>query len=68
MHSPFLNRLLDATRGIGLSIAFAGTLIVSASAQGRYKIFGLPTPTGYNSAALGLNDNGNVGDWVEAGD
>jgi hypothetical protein len=32
----------------------------TASAQERYKIINLPTPAGSNSAALGLNDNGNV--------
>src|ERR1700722_19620514 len=55
-----LQRSFSRVRLAGLSLALAGTLIVNASAQDRYKIIRLPTPGGFNSAALGLNDNGNV--------
>ena len=43
-------------------------LVVSASAQDRYKITSLPSPAGYNSSALGLNDNGNVVGYNVQGD
>jgi probable HAF family extracellular repeat protein len=43
-------------------------LVVPASAQDRYKIISLPTPSGYNSSALGLNDNGNVVGYNVEGD
>jgi probable HAF family extracellular repeat protein len=43
-------------------------LAASASAQDRYKIISLPTPAGYNSSALGLNDNGNVVGYSVQGD
>jgi len=43
-------------------------LVVPASAQDRYKIISIPTPSGYNSSALGLNDNGNVVGYNVQGD
>jgi probable HAF family extracellular repeat protein len=43
-------------------------LVLSAPAQDRYKIMSLPTPAGYNSSALGLNDNGNVVGYNVQGD
>jgi probable HAF family extracellular repeat protein len=43
-------------------------LAVNASAQDRYKIIRLPTPAGYNSSALGLNDNGSVVGYNVQGD
>ena len=43
-------------------------LAVFASAQDRYKIINLPAPSGYNSSALGLNDNGNVVGYNVQGD
>jgi probable HAF family extracellular repeat protein len=65
--SCFLPRLLGA-RGAILLFSLSGALILSASAQDRYKIIGLPTPAGSNSAALGLNDNGNVVGYSFQGD
>ncbi|MBV8278767.1 MAG: hypothetical protein JO170_26380 [Verrucomicrobia bacterium] len=43
-------------------------LVLNSSAQNRYKIITLPTPAGSNSAALGLNDNGNVVGYNVQGD
>jgi len=37
-------------------------------AQTRYKIIHIPTPDGYNSTALGLNDSGNVVGYSYQGD
>ena len=68
MHLAFLHRLLGAARGATFSLALSGALVGSASAQDRYKIVSLPTPAGYNSAALGLNDNGNVVGYSFQGD
>ncbi len=62
----FLPRLLGA-RGAMLFV-LSGALILSAPAQDRYKITSLPTPAGSNSAALGLNDNGNVVGYSFQGD
>ena len=44
------------------------TLALNASAQDRYKVISLPTPAGYNSSALGLNDSGNVVGYNVQGD
>jgi probable HAF family extracellular repeat protein len=49
---------------LATSIAVAA----NASAQERYKIISLPTPAGYNSSALGLNDNGSVVGYNVQGD
>ncbi len=44
-----------------LSSALLGSILTGTGhAQTRYKIIHLPTPEGYNSTALGLNDSGNV--------
>src|ERR1700749_514603 len=43
-------------------------VVVPASAQDRYKIISLPTPSGYKSSALGLNDDGNVVGYNVQGD
>ena len=60
-----IQRSWTASRVAGvLMLAFA----VTASAQDRYKIISLPTPSGYNSSALGLNDNGNVVGYNVQGD
>src|SRR5580700_9618815 len=67
MHLAFLPRLLGARPAI-LLLALSGAWILSASAQDRYKIIGLPTPAGSNSAALGLNDNANVVGYSFQGD
>jgi probable HAF family extracellular repeat protein len=63
-----IQRSLSTVRLAGFSLVLAGALIVSASAQGRYKIVSVPTPAGYDSAALGLNDNGNVVGYNVQGD
>jgi probable HAF family extracellular repeat protein len=39
-----------------------------SQAQTRYKVIRLPTPDGYNSTALGLNDSGNVVGYSYQGD
>jgi len=57
--------LFSAGRMAGLLLL---ALAVNASAQDRYKIISLPTPAGYNSSALGLNDNGNVVGYSFQGD
>jgi probable HAF family extracellular repeat protein len=67
MHLPTLNRLLTMVRLYWL-LALTGGLLVSASGQQRYKITSLPTPAGYDSAALGLNDNGSVVGYSFQGD
>ena len=66
MHLAFLSRLLG-TRGAALFM-LSGASILCASAEDRYKIVSVPTPAGYNSAALGLNDNGNVVGYSFQGD
>src|SRR6201987_5931328 len=63
-----IQRSLSTVRLAGFSLVLAGALIVNASAQGRYKIVSVPTPAGYDSAALGLNDNGNVVGYNVQGD
>ena len=61
----FTPRFLGA---ITLSLAVTGALAATASAQDRYKIISLPTPAGFDSAALGLNDNGSVVGYSFQGD
>jgi probable HAF family extracellular repeat protein len=61
-------RSFSTVRLAGLSLVLAGAPIVSASAQDRYKIISLPTPAGFDSAALGLNDNGSVVGYSFQGD
>src|ERR1700721_2924090 len=61
----YIQPLCSAARMAGLLIL---ALAVSASAQDRYKIISLPTPAGYNSSALGLNDNGSVVGYNVQGD
>jgi probable HAF family extracellular repeat protein len=68
MYFSTLERWCSRVRLTGLSLALAGALIANASAQDRYKIIRLPTPAGYDSAALGLNDNGNVVGYSVQGD
>jgi probable HAF family extracellular repeat protein len=60
-----IQRLRPAAPVAGLLML---ALALSASAQDRYKIINLPTPAGYNSSALGLNDNGNVVGYNGQGD
>src|SRR5260370_29132362 len=59
---------LISARSVALFLLLTAAFVVSASAQARYKIITLPTPTGYNSAALGLNDNGSVVGYSFQGD
>jgi probable HAF family extracellular repeat protein len=68
MHFSCVHHLLNSARKAGLCLALTGALIASAPAQDRYKIIGLPTPAGYDSSALGLNDNGNVVGYSFQGD
>src|ERR1700683_113673 len=68
MYFSTLERWCSRVRLTGLSLALAGALIANASAQDLYKIIRLPTPAGYDSAALGLNDNGNVVGYSVQGD
>src|SRR5258708_36326844 len=63
-----IQRSFSTVRLAGFSLVLAGALIANASAQDRYKIISLPTPAGYDSAALGLNDNGNVVGYSFQGD
>jgi probable HAF family extracellular repeat protein len=58
MYLPFVRSLLLTLRLIGLLTAAA--VAGNAAAQVKYKIVNLPTPTGSDSAALALNDSGNV--------
>jgi probable HAF family extracellular repeat protein len=51
-----------------VAAAFLLQATTNAPAQERYKIINLPTPAGSNSAALGLNDNGNVIGYSFQGD
>jgi probable HAF family extracellular repeat protein len=60
-----IQRLWTAARAAGVLML---GLVVPASAQDRFKIISLPTPAGYNSSALGLNDNGNVVGYNVQGD
>ncbi|MBV9274700.1 MAG: DUF3466 family protein, partial [Verrucomicrobia bacterium] len=51
--------------------AFAALTAFSAFpafGQNRYQIVSLPTPAGYNSAAMGLNDNGEIVGYSFQGD
>src|SRR5258707_1307612 len=59
---------LISARSVALFLLLTAAFVVSASAQARYKIISLPTPTGYDSAALGLNDNGGVVGYSFQGD
>src|SRR5260221_11295622 len=59
---------LISARSVALFLLLTAAFVVSASAQARYKIITLPTPTGYDSAALGLNDNGSVVGYSFQGD
>src|SRR5258707_12431229 len=68
MHFRFVVDPFALTRSTGILLALAATLVATASAQDRYKIIGLQTPAGYNSAALGLNDNGSVVGYRFQGD
>jgi probable HAF family extracellular repeat protein len=54
-----------------ISAFCAGALLFHAGvleAQPRYKIIRIPTPDGFNSTALGLNDSGNVVGYSYQGD
>jgi probable HAF family extracellular repeat protein len=68
MHFSCIHRLFIFARGTGLSLVLTGVLISSVTAQDRYKIISLPTPSGYDSSALGLNDNGCVVGYSFQGD
>ena len=68
MHPSRLHYLLNSAREAGLCFALTLALIAPVSAQDHYKIIGLPTPAGYDSSALGLNDNGNVVGYSFQGD
>ncbi len=59
---------LISARSVALFLLLTAAFVVSASAQARYKIISLPTPAGYDSAALGLNDNGSVVGYSFQGD
>ena len=50
------------------SMLAAALLVGAAQAETRYKIIHLPTPDGYNSTALGLNDTGKVVGYSYQGD
>ena len=56
-----------ALRSLGLICALV-CLASAASAQSRYQITRIPTPQGANSAALGLNDKGEVVGYSFQGD
>jgi probable HAF family extracellular repeat protein len=60
--------VFSSIRGLALPLLLTGALIGSGSAQNRYKILSLPTPDGYNSSALSINDNGNVVGYNFQGD
>jgi uncharacterized membrane protein len=56
-----LKRFSSAGIGALAAVIFASCLLVNTgAAQTRYRIIHLPTADGYNSAAFGLNDSGNV--------
>jgi len=57
-----------ALPGLVSSMLLFGFLTGLSQAQTRYKIIRLPTPDGYNSTALGLNDSGNVVGYSYQGD
>ena len=57
-----------ALPGLLSLIALTCLLTGVGQAQTRYQIIHLPTPDGYNSTALGLNDSGNVVGYSYQGD
>src|SRR5258708_25258397 len=59
---------LISARSVAFFLVLTPAFVVSPLAQARYKIISLPTPTGYDSAALGLNDNGGVVGYRFQGD
>ena len=54
-------RVLSANLRVLAALLLVSCLLASSgTAQTRYRIIHLPTADGYNSAAFGLNDSGNV--------
>src|ERR1700737_3233471 len=74
IHSSSMLRLwLQRSPGVFLPALFGAIVVTvlltaSAQAQTRYKIIRIPTPDGFNSTALGINDSGNVVGYSYQGD